>query len=474
VTAHEKDVVSAFRASLAERLGPARFDVWFGSEASIDVHAGRLRICLPRAFDVDWLQSRFRRELDECGRAAAGGEIGIEFNVTTADPAAAGASQSPAFKQEKAADQAPLFGNQPSDCKSIAHVGPAVSSNGRRNLSTFSAFVGGPSNKIALAAAEAAAENPGGLSPVFLHGPTGVGKSHLLEASFDGLRRVRGVKAVMMTAERFTSEYVEAAQTSGLPSFRGKYRGVNALVLDDIQFFCGKKRTCEEVLHTLETVHRVGGQVVLAADRPLSELQELGEPLTSRLQGGAQCQIKPPEYEVRLGVVAHAARRIHLELPCDVREFIASEFIAHARELIGAVNRLKLVSLAERRAPDLELAREAFRDCVRASTRLVQLRDVEQAVCEVLGIDAKTVRTDSKAQSAARPRMLMMWLARKHTRMGLTEIGKHFGNRRHSTVVSAHKKVAQWLKSGEKLPLADRCAGVDEIIRQVEARLRVG
>jgi chromosomal replication initiator protein len=479
VTAHERDVVTAFRTHLVQRLGAARFDVWFGPRARIEFGHDRLQIHVPRPFALDWLRSHFKSELEECGRLAAGTPVAIEFAVEDAPPAeeAAAVQQAaaPAINGEvpPAAQSTPSQVNsaQP-DAESIARR-DAASRPARRPYASLAEFVVGASNRVAFAAAQSAAENPGGLSPVFLHGPTGVGKTHLLEGVFDRLRR-RGVSVVMMTAERFTSEYVEAAQNSGLPSFRNKYRGLHALVLDDVQFFCGKKRTCEELLHTLETVRSRGGQVVLAADRPAAALQELGEALTARLQGGAQCPLAPPDGEVRLGVVAHAARRIDLALPREVCELVAAEFTAHARELVGAVNRLKLVSLAERRPVDLELARAAFRDCVRASTRLVQIHDVEQAVCEVMGIDARLVRSASKARSAAHPRMLIMWLARKHTRLGLTEIGRHFGNRRHSTVVSAHKKVSDWLQGGQSLSLADARVKVDEVIRRVESKLRVG
>lgn len=491
MTAHEKDVVSAFRAHLLKRLGNARYDVWFGGDSQIEFSDEGLRIIAPRSFAVDWLQTHFRRELDECAQAAAGREVKVELSAVAAAAAppnsVAGETRGAKSNQSKEDEPLPLFAaatnasafdganaaSKPESCPE-SHPRGSVAAPGRPRYATLAEYVVGPSNKVAWTAAQTAAEHPGGLTPVFLHGPTGVGKTHLLQGAFDALRLRRGVKAVIMTAERFTSEYVEAAQNGGLPSFRGKYRGINALVLDDVQFFCGKRRTCDEVLHTLETVHAVHGQIVLAADRPLAELRDLGEPLLARLQGGAQCELKPPDQSVRLGVAALAARRVQMALPPEVADLIAAEFTSHARELIGAVNRLKLLSLAERRPVDLDLAREAFRDCIRGGTRLVQLRDVEQAVCEVLGIDGKSIHGVSKSQAAARPRMLMMWLARKHTRLGLAEIGKHFGNRRHSTVVSAQKKVAQWLKQGEKLPLADRCAGVDEIIRQVEGKLRVG
>jgi chromosomal replication initiator protein len=214
--------------------------------------------------------------------------------------------------------------------------------------------------------------------------------------------------------------------------------------------------------------------VVFAADRPLAELGGLGPELLSRLEGGMVCPIEPPEYETRLGILTQMAHRSGVRLPDDVRRLIASRLTTHARELLGALCRLQAASQALGRTIDLAMAEEALAQMTRHGGRVVRLTDIEKAVCTSFGLEVRSLQSTRKTKGVSQPRMLAMWLARKYTRSALSEIGNYFGRRSHSTVVSAQKRVEDWLAGGEVVEMADRSWRVDEVIRRVEQMLLAG
>ena len=333
----------------------------------------------------------------------------------------------------------------------------------------------GDANRLAIASAEMVVRQPGQLTPLMFYGPTSVGKTHLLEGIWTAARKSHGrLTTIYLSAEQFTSQFLEALRGSGLPSFRRKYRGVGVLMLDDLQFFVGKRATQVELLHTIDTFLREGRQLVFAADRSPAELPELGPELTTRLTSGLVCRIEPPDYATRLGILGQMARRMKLHVPADVQQFVASRLTSHARELSGALCRLQATSESLGRPISLAMAEEALADLIRHSGRAVRLPDIEKAVCEVFGLEPASLQSDVKGKRVSHPRMLAMWLARKHTRAALSEIGHFFGRRSHSTVVSAQKRVDGWMASGRPLDLAERHWPVDDAIRQVERRLAAG
>ena len=345
----------------------------------------------------------------------------------------------------------------------------------RRRFASLETFVAGEANRLAIASAEMVVRQPGQLTPLMFHGPTSVGKTHLLEGIWTAARKThQRLTAVYLSAEQFTSHFLEALRGSGLPSFRRKYRGVGVLILDDLQFFVGKRATQIELLHTVDTFLREGRQLVFAADRSPADLAELGPELTTRLTSGLVCRIEPPDHATRLGILGQMARRMKIDVPPDVQRFVASRLTSHARELSGALCRLQATAESLGRPISLAMAEEALSDLIRHSVRAVRLADIEKAVCETFGLEPASLQSDAKGKRVSHPRMLAMWLARKHTRAALSEIGHYFGRRSHSTVISAQKRVDGWMTSGRSLDLAERHWPADNAIRQVERRLAAG
>lgn len=482
VTTLDTDVVAAVRARLARRIGEDRYEMWFGAQTRMVLDGDTLRVLAPTKFFCDWLRKSFREPLESSCREITGRTPAVEFQV---DPELdrANAAALPALSEAQRAPPSP--NGLPSDAEAPTLPFPSAActpaSNGEsrpalrgRRFATFSSFVAGGGNQVALTSARLVAAEMGKLNPLFLHGPTAVGKTHLLEGIYKEARRDRRVQAVYLSAEQFTNYFIDAVRGSGLPNFRRKYRELDLLIVDDVQFFCGKRGTIAELLHTIDTVLRGGRQVVCAADRPPGELPGLGPELLTRLEGGLVCPMYPGDHQVRLGILRHLARELELTVPRDVAEFIAAHLTAHARELAGAMKLLKANCLARGCELTLAVAEEALAETIRHSAPIVRLADIERAVCGEFGLEPKTLQTGGGRRGVNHPRMLAMWLARKYTRVALSEIGRHFGRRSHSTVISAQRKVDGWMASGQALCLADQQCTAEEAIRRVEARLRAG
>lgn len=336
-------------------------------------------------------------------------------------------------------------------------------------------FVVGTSNRLACGAVELVASRPGEVSPLVIHGPSGVGKTHLLDGVCARTSEFHpGASIVSLSAEQFTNGFLQSLHGSGLPGFRRTCRSADLLVIDDIHFLVGKRATLLEFQLTVDALHRQGRQMVFTCDRELDSLPGLGPELVTRLRGGMNAPILSPDYEVRRGIVAALCARRRLAVPDAVVHHVATHMTRHARELIGAVNRLEATSLMLGVDVTAEMAEEALADLVRSSARSVRLADVERAICTAFGIEPGSLQSSRRARTVSQPRMLAMFLARKHTHAALTDIGRYFGRRSHSTVIAAQRTVGEWVARRSPVVLAETEWDVEEAIRRVEDLLRAG
>ena len=458
------------RAAVRERIGDERFAVWFGEASWLPAADGNGIIVQAGAgLTHEWLRRTFRRDVE----AAAASILGPRATVAWEPAAASGAAT--ATEPAAASPGALAVVRPPAETGLAAAPAVPASATGRRAGRSLADFVVGASNKMALAAVELAATRPGEMSPLVVHGPGGVGKTHLLEGLCDRARELRpGTAAVFLAAEQFTTGFLQALHGSGLPGFRRTCRSAELLVIDDLQFFVGKRATLQELQQTIDALQRQGRQVVLGCDREPESLPELGAELLARLRGGMAARIAPPDYDVRREIVAALCRGRGLAVPDEVVHYVASSMTRHARELYGAVNRLEAASTMLDSPVSLGLAEEALADLVRAGGRSVRLADIEKAVCQAFGIDRGGLQSGSRARAVNHGRMLAMYLARKHTHAALSEISGHFGRRSHSTVIAAQKTVAEWLATRTRVVLAESAWDIEEAIRRVEDILRAG
>jgi len=459
-------IAAALTAQLAARIGPQRFALWFGPQTKLQVGSRGLTIRVASAFMRDCLRRHFAQDISECWSAVGGTHSPIEYEVDET-------AESTRQKEPLSDAHATLSCRATYHAQSTSLTAPKKPPADLRTEFTLDGFVVGPGNEYAFHAARMTASGRQQASPLLLWGPTGVGKTHLLRAIQREYRRqLPRNTSIYLTAEQFTTSFIEAIRGSGLPSFRQKCRGAQLLLIDDVHFFVGKQRTLEELRYTIDTILADGRQVVLASDRSAADLRALGQELSSRLASGLACEMDLPDYATRLGIVRQLAAQIGLSIEDDVAALVATHICAGARELRGALHRLHTISMAYDEPVTRELAERALVELARYGSRPVKLADVEKAVCEVFGIEPADLRSDRKSRATHEPRMLAMWLARKYTRAAWSEIGHYFGRRSHSTVISAHRRVERLISSQGCIGLNDRPCGVEEAIRRLEAVLR--
>ncbi len=480
----DTEVVAAVRHHLAEKIGRDRFELWFGPNVHLILGDSTLTVQVPSQFHQNWLRRNFRRELEAVCKALLGRSLELEFRIVPGlDGKERAQRPSPAHLQRQLfeddvqpalqATAATLLLAPPKN--STPKPLPAPASSPGRKYAALDSFVVGSGNQVAYSSAQMVVERTSDVNPLLICGPTGVGKTHLLEGILSASRRLHGNRhAVFLTAEQFTTTFLEALHRGGLPNFRNKYRGVDLLIIDDIQFLAGKTATLVEFSTTVDSLVRQGRQVVVAADRPLAELQKLHPDLAVRLSGGMVAKVSPADAATRLGIVRTRAAAIGLPIDVEVQDFIATRLTSHARELIGALNQLLAVWRIGREPISRSMAEDVLADLLQQHAKPLQFEQIEKAVCEVFGLEQERLQKTQRAKALNAPRMVAMWLARKHTRAALSEIGNYFGRRSHSTVISAQKAVGKWLAEQAPLRLRDTTCTAEDAIRRVEARLRTG
>jgi chromosomal replication initiator protein len=332
----------------------------------------------------------------------------------------------------------------------------------------------GACNRVAFASAQSVIEAPGeGANPLVIHGPVGTGKTHLLEGIYAGIRRSHAEWRVLyVTSEDFTNRFLGQLRLGKLAAFRRHFRECDVLLVDDLHFLAKKRATREEFLHTFDALQADGRQVVVTCDCHPRLSDDFTPELVDRLLGGAVWGLTPPDAETRLEILRHKAMQPAQAVPPDdVLRFLASQLRGNVRELEGALHSVRHYSRVTGRAIDVPLVREALADLLRHAVRVVRLADVDAAVRAVLRMEEGALQSTARAWAVSHPRMVAMFLARKHTAASYSEIGAHFGGRNHSTVVASEKKVRQWLQEDAELALGERRLGVRELLERVERDL---
>ncbi len=332
---------------------------------------------------------------------------------------------------------------------------------------TFDSFVVGPNNRLAHAAARAIVDSPGrAYNPLFIHGGVGLGKTHLLQAICSGIEhRMPGARLLYISCEGFITRFIECVQNGRMDDFRHQFRDVDLLVIDDVHFLAKRDRTQDEFFHTFNSLYQRQRQIVLSSDAPPDQIPDLEERLVSRFSWGMVAPITPPEYETRVQIVKNKALNRGDEVSDDVAGFIAARIDSNIRELEGALTRVQMLANVENSPVTIEIARQALGEGDTGRERAqITLEQVVDAVIEYYDISLSNLQSKKRARSIAFPRQVCMYLARKHTRYSLEEIGGYFGGRDHSTVLHAVRKITNDREGDES---------VDSAVRKLERELRL-
>lgn len=388
-------------------------------------HGGELMLLAPNQFVRNEVEKRFLARIRELASGLEPGIYAGRINLTVGSTAASCNSSEPARKRRGSTARSP--GNP---------IDPAY---------RFENFVEGPSNQMARAAALLVAEQPGGqYNPLFIYGGVGLGKTHLMHGLANRILRDHPERRVAyLQSERFVNDMIRSLQHGRIDSFKDRYRSLNVLLIDDIQFFAGKERSQEEFFHTFNTLMEGHHQIVLTSDRYPKEINGLEERLKSRFGWGLIAAVEPPELETRVAIVMSKADQQGIKLPEAVAFFLAQRISSNVRELEGAMRRVLAMARFTSRPISVELARTALKDLLAVQQKLVTIDNIQRMVANYFRIRPADLSSKSRSRSITRPRQMAMALSKQLTRHSLPEIGAAFGGRDHSTVLHACRKVAE-------------------------------
>ena len=439
--------------ALQDELPPQQFNTWIRPLQPDVSRSGDHRMVLiaPNRFVMDWVSGKYLRHIRELIRQQAGSSaLDVVLDV--------GAAGSPAFKTAQVS-ATPIISKSRDvvDVPTQRAAAPtAVTVEGGikhkyfvNKALNFSSFVEGKSNQLARAAAMQVAENPGrAYNPLFIYGGVGLGKTHLMHAIGNAmLEKKPDAKIVYLSSERFVADMIKALQLNAINEFKRYYRSVDALLIDDIQFFAGKDKSQEEFFHTYNALLEGGQQMIFTCDRYPKEIDGLEERLKSRFGWGLTVAVEPPELETRVAILIKKAEEVHIELPSDAAFFIAQRFRSHVRDLEGALKRVIAHARFTGRSIDIEFIKEALRDLLALQDRQVSIMNIQHTVAEYYKIKSNDLLSKRRNRSVARPRQVAMCLAKELTNHSLPEIGDAFGGRDHTTVLHACRKIKELKES---------------------------
>ena len=443
------------RTSLRKSCGERIFDGWLKPLrlAACDADSGEVRLAAPSAFMATWVQNHFAEQIGAAWKAMLPQVRHVIIEASTDAPARATMDAAPTPEPEvKAAEAAPA-----------APVNKGTALDPRYS---FDSFVVGKANDLAYNAAKTLAE--GGklaFNPLFLHGGTGLGKTHLMHAIGQEYRaRHPEAHILYMSAEKFMFEFVSALRAKDTHSFKQRLRAADVLLIDDVQFIAGKDSTQEEFFHTMNELISAGRRLVISADRSPQNLDGIESRILSRLSWGLVADINPADFELRYNIIVKKLESLPAgTVPEEVALFLAKRISASIRELEGALNRVIAFATLNNRAIDLDFAQEALAEQLRASQRRVSIDEIQRKVCEHFRIRQTEMGSARRAREVARPRQIAMYLAKQLTQRSLPEIGRRFGGRDHTTVIHAVRTI-----EALRVKDAEIDADVRLLLRQLE------
>jgi chromosomal replication initiator protein len=445
---NQDQIWSQVQEELRFQLAKRTYDMWLKNTSVVSADGSTFRIGVPSKLAKDWLEDRFSGLIQETLQAVTGAEVGIDFVISPSS------HRPPLLATDgEDADGHSANGHENGHENGVeADVAPAPSELNARFR--FSSFVVGHNSQFAHAAAKAVAEAPGdSYNPLFLYGGVGLGKTHLMHAIGHEVHdRFPRKRVVYLTSEQFTNEVITSIATARMGEFRHKYRTVDVLLIDDVQFLAGKDRTKEEFFHTFNALHEINKQIVISSDRPPKEIPTLEDRLRSRFEWGLIADIQPPDFETRLAIL-HSKLGGHTSLvPEEVLNFIAHKVQRNIRELEGALTRVQAFAAVHQRSVDEDEAARLLADIIPASTRKpINVDRIQVLVADFYNITLEDMKSKRRDKHIVFPRQVAMFLVREETPSSLPAIGKAFGGRDHTTALHSIEKIANELKEDERL-----------------------
>ena len=422
---------------IKKKISKPSFDTWLKSTSAAVFTDSVLVVCAPNKLAKDWLENRYVQLISACVKELTGHDVEIKFII----------------KDEEETENETLPQPQPKPKPSVT-VNEETVSTMLNPKYTFDTFVIGAGNRFAHAASLAVAEAPANAyNPLFLYGGVGLGKTHLMHAiGHFILEHSPGTRVLYISSEKFTNEFINAIRDNRGEDFRNKYRNIDVLLIDDIQFLAGKEQTQEEFFHTFNALHEESKQIIISSDRPPKEIPTLEERLRSRFEWGLITDILPPDLETRIAILRKKAKAENLDIPNEALVYIANQINTNIRELEGALIRVVAYSSLINEDITVHLAAEALKDIIPSNRpHQITVEDIQQKTCEFFGLKVEDLKARKRTRSVAFPRQIAMYLSRELTDLSLPKIGEAFGGRDHTTVIHAYEKISQSIKQDQEL-----------------------
>lgn len=422
-------------ADIQAKVSKPSFDTWLKSTKAHSLQGNSLVVTAPNEFARDWLEERYSPLIAGVLYEITGEEFGVKFIIP-----------------QNQAEDGEHVQTPPKVKKDELHSEFPPNMLNKKN--TFDTFVIGSGNRFAHAASLAVAEAPAkAYNPLFIYGGVGLGKTHLMHAiGHYVLEHNPAAKVVYLSSEKFTNEFINSIRDNKAEDFRNKYRSVDVLLIDDIQFLAGKESTQEEFFHTFNTLHEESKQIVISSDRPPKEIPTLEDRLRSRFEWGLITDITPPDLETRIAILRKKAKADGLDIPNEAMLYIANQIDSNIRELEGALIRVVAYSSLINKDINADLAAEALKDIIPGSKpKIITVQEIQRVVGEHYNIKLEDFKAKKRTKTVAFPRQIAMYLSRELTDLSLPKIGEEFGGRDHTTVIHAHEKISNLLKTDTQL-----------------------
>lgn len=435
--------------AIQDKISKPSFETWLKATEAVDLEGDMIIISAPNDFARDWLESRYADLVRDTLKEVTGSTMGVKFISHTAEKEEAEPTGDSELAPEVSEEEEP----------------PQSQLNPRY---IFDTFVIGSGNRFAHAASLAVAEAPAkAYNPLFIYGGVGLGKTHLMHAiGHYVLNHTPSSRVVYISSEKFTNEFINSIRDNKTIQFRNKYRSVDILLIDDIQFLAGKEQTQEEFFHTFNALHDANKQIIISSDRAPKEIPTLEDRLRSRFEWGLITDVQPPDLETRIAILRKKAIADSLDVPSEVLIFIANRIDTNIRELEGALIRVVAYSALMNQPVTPELAAEALKDIMPESRpKAISIQDIQQEVCNYYRLRVDELKSKKRTKSVAFPRQIAMYLCRELTDHSLPKIGEDFGGRDHTTVIHAHEKISRILKQDPQ---------VEQVINELIKRIKRG
>ncbi len=437
------NIWEATKPYLHDKMDQAAYETWIAPLKYKTSDKNKLILEAPDSFFRDWIENRYRKLIQEALDVSCQEKIDFSIEIgTTTKIEQSIPKKDPPVKQASQTD----------------NLNPRY---------TFDNFVVGPSNRHAHAYAMAVAEAPAKTyNPLFIYGGVGLGKTHLMQAVCHNIKNKSqsNPKIYYITSERFTNELIDAIQHHSTASFRQRYRNVDVLVIDDIQFIAGKESTQEEFFHTFNALHDAHKQIIISSDRPPKEISNLQDRLVSRFSWGLTTDIQPPDFETRVAILKKKVEREPIAIPEDVIYFIAQLIKTNIRELEGALIRTIAYALLEEKPVTLDLTKGVLKDLLKETKKLITVDFIQRCVAEEYGLSLHDLKTKRRNKNIVFPRQIAMYLSRKLTELSLPEIGDFFGGKDHTTVLHSYNKIKEEINNN--MELKNKIDRIAQLIQQ--------